>query len=199
MTPSSQPSSSTSEAYANYGLPWQGYDLHQGVYGWSQMFLPPQFPGQGPSSPAAPRVPPEPPANHSVNQPTFSSSTPPPHPPSGTPVRYSIILPTKRFLPPAEQWIPGVAAIVDMPSLPDMSYDEYDAVDESQDSSDLGSAEGKPPISLKQTEFSLKHFAKKMGQPNIRAFNKWRKVWVVWCLEKKHRSIIRGRNRLKQV
>jgi hypothetical protein len=86
-----------------------------------------------------------------------------------------------------------------MPSLPDMSYDEYDAVDESQDSSDLGSAEGKPPISLKQMEFSLKHFAKKMGQPNIRAFNKWRKVWVLWCLEKKHRYIIRGRNRLKQV
>jgi hypothetical protein len=87
-------------------------------------------------------------------------------------VRYSISLPTKRFQPPAEQWTTDVAAIVDMPSLPDMSYDEYDAVDESQDSSDLGGAEGKPPISLKQTEFSLKHFARKMGQPNIRAFNK---------------------------
>jgi hypothetical protein len=37
-----------------------------------------------------------------------------------------------------------------------MSYDEYDAADESYDLSDLGTGEGIPPISLKQTEFSLK-------------------------------------------
>jgi hypothetical protein len=37
-----------------------------------------------------------------------------------------------------------------------------------------------------------------MGQPNFSAFNKWKKVWVAGSLEKKHRSIIRGQNRLKQ-
>ena len=71
---------------------------------------------------------------------------------------------------------------------------EYDAADESNDSSDLGGAEGKPPISLKQTEFSLKQFAKSMGQPNFSGFNKWKKVWVAVFLEKNHRSIIRGQN-----
>jgi len=80
-----------------------------------------------------------------------------------------------------------------------MSYDEYDAADESDDTSDLGGADGKPPISLKQTEFSLKQFAKWTVQANNSAFNKWKKVWVAGFLEKKHRSIIRGQNRLKQV
>jgi len=51
---------------------------------------------------------------------------------------------------------------------------------------------------LNQTEFSLKQFAKRMGQPNFSAFDKWKKVWVAGFLEKKHRSIIPGQNRLKQ-
>jgi hypothetical protein len=57
-----------------------------------------------------------------------------------------------------------------------MPYHEYVAADESDDSSDLGSAEGKPPISLKQMEFSLKQFAKRMALPNFSTFNKWKKV-----------------------
>jgi hypothetical protein len=57
-----------------------------------------------------------------------------------------------------------------------MSYDEYDAADGSDDLSDLGSAEAKPPISLKQMQFSLKQFAKRMRQPNSGAFNKGKKV-----------------------
>jgi len=80
-----------------------------------------------------------------------------------------------------------------------MSYDEYDAADESVNLSDFGCAEGKPPISLQQMEFSLKQFAKRMGQPNFSAFNKWKKVWVAGFLEKKHRSRILVPNRLKQV
>jgi len=64
-----------------------------------------------------------------------------------------------------------------------MSYDEYDAADESIDLLDLGGAEGTPPISLNQTEFSLKKFAKRMGQANYSAFNKWEKVWVAGFLE----------------
>jgi len=80
-----------------------------------------------------------------------------------------------------------------------ISYNEYDADDESDDSSNLGGAEGKPPVSLKQPEFSLKQFAKRMGQANYSAFNKWKKVWVAGFLENKHLSIIRGQNRLKQL
>jgi len=60
--------------------------------------------------------------------------------------------------------------------LPELCYDECDADDESDDLPDLGGAEGKPPVSLKQTEFSLKQFAKRMGQANYSAFNKWKKV-----------------------
>jgi len=80
-----------------------------------------------------------------------------------------------------------------------MYCNEHDAADESDDSLDMGGAECKPPISLKQTEFSLKQCAKSMGQANYSAFNKWKKVWVAGFLEKKDRSIIRGQNQLKQV
>jgi hypothetical protein len=48
-----------------------------------------------------------------------------------------------------------------------MSYDDYDADDVSNDSSDSGSAEGKLPVSLKQTEFSLMQFAKRMGAGHL--------------------------------
>jgi hypothetical protein len=57
-----------------------------------------------------------------------------------------------------------------------MSYDDYDADDGSNDSSDSGSAEGKLSVSLKQTEFSLMQFGKMMGQAIFSVFNKWRKV-----------------------
>ena len=83
--------------------------------------------------------------------------------------------------------------------MPEISYDEYDADDERDDSSNLGGAEGKPPVSLKQTEFSLKQFAKRIGQANYSAFNKRKKVWVAGFLEKKHQSIVRGQNRLKKL
>ena len=120
-------------------------------------------------------------------------------PPSGALERHPISLLMKRFKPAAELRKTYVAGIADLPPLPEMSYDECNADDESDNSSDLGGAEGKPPISLKQTEFSLKQYAKRMVQPNFSAFNKWKTVWVVGFLEKKHRSNIRGQNRLKQV
>jgi hypothetical protein len=75
-----------------------------------------------------------------------------------------------------------------------MPYDEYDAADESNHLSDLEGSEAKPPISLKQTEFSFKQFAKSMGQPNFSAFNKCKKVWVVGFSRKKHQFIIPGQN-----
>jgi len=163
------------------------------------MFPQQRFPGQGPSSPGAQRVPPGPPGNNPVNWPTSSSSAPPPGPPSGAPGRPPISLPTKRFWLPAEPRKTDVARIAELPPLPEISYDKYDADDESNDSSNLGGAEGKCLVSLKQTEFFLKQFAKRMGQANYSALNKWKKVWVAGFLEKKHRSIIRGWNRLKQL
>jgi hypothetical protein len=92
-----------------------------------------------------------------------------------------------------------VARIADLHPLPEISYDEYDADNQSDDSSDMGGTDGKPPLSLKHTEFSLKQFTIRMGQANDSAFNKWKKELVAGFLEKKHRSIIRGQNRLKQL
>ena len=92
-----------------------------------------------------------------------------------------------------------VAGIADLAPLPEISYDEFDADYEITDLSDLGGAKGKAPISLKQMEFFLKQFAKRMGQPNISTFNKWKKGWVTGFLEKMHRSIILGQNHLKQL
>jgi len=103
----------------------------------------------------------------------------------------------KRFQLAAEPRSTDVAGIADLPPLPEISYDEFNADAWSDDSSDLGGTEGKAPISLKQTEFSLKQFAKRMGQPNFSAFNKWKKLWVAGFLEKKHRSVFPGQNCLK--
>jgi hypothetical protein len=105
----------------------------------------------------------------------------------------------KRFQPAAELRRTDAAGIADLPPLLEISYDKFDADAESDDSSELGRAEGKAPISLKQTEFSLKQFTNRMGQPNFSACNKWKNVWVAGFLEKKHRSIIPGYNRLKQL
>jgi hypothetical protein len=104
-----------------------------------------------------------------------------------------------RFLPPAGQRQTEVIRILDLPPLLEISYDEYNADAERDNSSDLGSAERKPPVSLKQTEFSLKQFAKGMGQANYSTFHKWKKGWVAGFVEKRHCSIIWGQNRLKQL
>jgi len=196
-TPSSQPSSGATQGYVRYGPPWQAYNFPKGGYGGTQMFPPQQFTGQGPSSPGAPWVPPALPGNIPVIRLTSSSSTPYGQLP-GAPGIHPISLPTKRFQPAAEPCRTDVAGSADLPPLPEISYDKIDAEYESDDSSDLGWAEANALISLKQTEFSLKQFAKRMGQPNFSAFNKWKKVWVAGFLEKKHRSIIPGQNRLKQ-
>ena len=55
---------------------------------------------------------------------------------------------------------------MEKPQLPEISYDNYDADNESDDMSDLGGAEGKPAVRLKQTECSLKQFSNMMGQAN---------------------------------
>jgi hypothetical protein len=115
-----------------------------------------------------------------------------------TPGRPPITIPTKQFQPVAESHRTDVAGIADLTPLPDISYDKCDADCESDNSSDLGGAKGKAPISLMQMEFSLKQFAQRMGQPYFCTFNKWKKVWVAGYCQKKHRSIIWGQNRLKQ-
>jgi hypothetical protein len=90
----------------------------------------------------------------------------------------------------------GVAGIANLPPLPDISDDQYDADYGSDDSSDLGSPKGIAPISLNHTELSLKHFAKRMGHPNFSAFNRSKNVWVARNLEMEHRSIAGGLNHL---
>jgi len=197
MTPSSEPISGATQGYPSYRPSWQGYDSPQRCYGGHQKFPPQQFAGQGPSSPGAPRVPPAPPGNNAVILPTSSASTPyEQHP--GAPARPPIALPTKQFQQTAELRSADFAGIQDLPQLPRISYDKFDEDYESDDSSDLGSAKCKAPISLKQMEFSLKQFAKRIGQPNFSTFNKWKKVWAAGFLEKKHGSIIPGWNRFKQ-
>jgi len=110
-----------------------------------------------------------------------------------------ISLSTKQFQPAEETHTTDVAGIANLLPMPDISYDQYDAEYESNNSSDFGGAEGKAPISLKQTELTLKQFAKRMGQHNFSTFNKRKKVWVAGFHEIKHQSIVRGQNRLKQL
>jgi len=198
VTPSSQPSTTATQGYPSYGPSLQASDFTQGGYGGRQMFPPQEFRGHGRSAPGTPRVPPAPPRNNPVIWPTSSSSSAPGQLP-GAPGRPPISLPTEQFQPSAEPCRTDVAQNATFPPLPEISCDENDADYESNDPSDLGGAEANAPISLEQTEFSLKQFAKWMGQPNFSALNKWKNVWVAGLLEKKHRSIIRGQNRLKQL
>jgi len=106
------------------------------------MFPHQQFTGQWLSSPGAPRVPPALPGNIPVNRPTSSTSTPYGQLP-GAPGRPPISLPMIRFQLSAEPHRTDVAGIADLPLLPEISCDEFDADYESDDSSDLGGAEGK--------------------------------------------------------
>jgi len=193
MGPCSQPSTGATQEYPSYGPSWQAYDFPQWGYDGPQLFPPPQFTGDGPTSPGAPETPAAPPRYNQVTRPTSSSSTAPGQLP-GAPGRPPISLPMKQFLPAVEPRKTDEAGIAGLPPLQQISYDEYDADYESDSSSDFGGTEGKAPISLKQTEFSLKQFAKRMGKPNFSTFNKCKKVRVAGFLEKKHRSSIRGQN-----
>jgi len=95
-------------------------------------------------------VPPAPPGNNPVIQLTSSASTAAGQL-SGAPGRPPISLPTKQLQPAAEARTTEVAGIADLPPLPEVFYDEYDADYESDDSSDLGGAECTAPIGSKQT------------------------------------------------
>jgi len=87
----------------------------------------------------------------------------------------------------------NVSGIANLPPLPEISYDKFDSDAKRDDLSDLGGDDGKVPIGLKQTEFSLKQFAIRMGQPNFSAFNKWKKVWVAGFSGRSIGSVSRDR------
>jgi len=87
---------------------------------------------------------------------------------------------------PVEPRKTDVARIADLPPLLEGSYDDYNADDESDKSSDLGGADGTPLVRVKQTEFFLKLFARMMGQADYAACNKWKKVWMAGFLKEKH-------------
>jgi len=108
-----------------------------------------------------------------------------------------ISLPRKRFQWPAEPWKSDFTGLVDLPPLHKISYNEYDAADESEDSSGFGGEVGTPPISPNPTELSPNQFAKMMGQAKCSACNKWKNVWVAGFSKKKHRYIIWTKNHLK--
>jgi hypothetical protein len=79
-----------------------------------------------------------------------------------------------------------------------MCHDQFDADAERDDSTDLGGAEGKAPISVMQTEFSSNQFANTVGQPNFSPFDKWKRVLLAGFLKKNHSSIILGPHHSKQ-
>jgi len=75
-----------------------------------------------------------------------------------------------------------VAGIAHLLQLVKISSDEYYADYESNNSSHMGGSERKAPISVKQTEFLLKQFTKRMGSPTLVPSTTGRKCrWLgVW-------------------
>jgi hypothetical protein len=73
-----------------------------------------------------------PPGNNPVTRPTSSASTAPGQLP-GAPGKPPISLPTKRFQPAEEPRRTDVAGIADLPPLPEISYNQYNAEYESDD------------------------------------------------------------------
>ena len=114
----------------------------KGVMAGLKCSPPPECSEQGPLFPVAPRVPPGLLETNRVNWPISFTSDPPPGPPTGAHGGTPISLPMKSFQPPVEPPITDVAGIGELPPLPEISYDDYDADDRSDDSSELGGAEG---------------------------------------------------------
>ena len=148
-TYSSESTTSAWQGYPSDGPPWQGCDLHEGGFVQSQMFPHRRFCGQWPSSPRTSGLHQGTPETHPVNRPTSSNSNPYPEHHSATSRRPPIILPTKEFQPPAEPRKTDVSVIAEWPQLLEMSYNDYDADDESDNSPDLGITDDKQPVSLK--------------------------------------------------
>jgi hypothetical protein len=112
---SSQSTPSISQQFPTYGPLWQGYDLHQGVYGESQMVTPQQFQEQGPPYPGARRVLPELQGNSPINLPTSSHSQHASRHPFGTPGRLPSSLQKKHF------WLSAESPNIDTPRIVVMS------------------------------------------------------------------------------
>jgi hypothetical protein len=64
---------------------------------------------------------------------------------------------------------------------------------------ELGSTDGKLPISLKEKELSMKQSAQRMGQAEYTGYNTWMKVWVAAFAERQGQFIIQGQNCFNQV
>jgi hypothetical protein len=163
------------------------------------MFPPQLFPWHGLLSLGTLRVPPGPPGNHLVNSPASTSSTPPPGLPCSTPGIPPNSLPVTRFKPSAELRSPDVSRSARLPQLQNIFYTLYDAVDDSDDSLDIGGAEGNWLLSLMRAKLSLNKFAKRWGQANYSVFNNWKRVYVARLLKRKHWIIICRQNDLKQL
>jgi hypothetical protein len=69
----------------------------------------------------------------------------------------------KRFQSPLDSHRTNAAGIADLPPAAQIPEAKFDADSDSNDSSDLGGAEGTAQISLKHMEFSLTQFSKWMG------------------------------------
>ena len=123
-----------------------------------------------------------------------SSSFSPFWPPVGISRRLSIVLKSNRFQSTVKWQKTDVTRIQDLNPFTEVFYDKYNTDNVISNSLAFGGVEVTIPLRLNQTDFSLKQFAKRMEQPNYSTFNKWKKVWVARCLEKKHCIIIKQYN-----
>jgi len=86
--------------------------------------------------------------------------------------------------PVVEPQKPDVTGIADMFPLLNISYNEHNADDESNNLLNISGATDTSPINLKSMEFSLKPSAKMIRQSNYSAFNKCKMTWGSGFLEK---------------
>lgn len=146
-----------------------------------------------PASPEAPSVILVPLRNNTIIWLISSGSTSPEFQPGANAMQPGS-LPMHRLQPAVNLRTTDATGVVDCPPVVQLFQNEFNTDDGCNNLQDNCGAKAKAPMGHKYTEFSVKQFAKSMGQRNFSSFSKWQNVQDVRILEKMHWSIFWGQN-----
>lgn len=171
MTPSLQTSPGTTKRYLSHVLQWEPYDFPKAGYRGLQIFPAEQFTGYGLSSSGTLQMSPALPGSNLVVTWLTSFASTPLGQHSGNLHGLPISLAIKHYQPAEEPYSTDNARISDSPPLPGILYYTYYTDYKRDYLSNIRCVQTNASIGRKPMQFSLKLFAKWMGQPNFSTFN----------------------------